>query len=232
MSKTIAIIPARGGSKRIPKKNIMNFCGKPMIAWTIEAAIASNCFDRVLVSTDDQKIADVAVDHGAQVPFLRNDFADDISPVSVATIAAIKQAEQYWGESYDTVVQLMANCPIRNSADIAASLANFEQKGRDFQISSFKFGWMNPWWAAKLDKDGVPDKVFPEAITKRSQDLEDLYCPTGAIWIANTARLVEAGTFYGEGHVFDVIDWTAAVDIDDAEDLLMAKAVHQMIHAQ
>jgi len=82
----VAIIPARGGSKRIEKKNIINFCGKPMIAWTIEAAKKSEMFERVVVSTDDQEIAEVARQCGASVPFLRKQYADDISPVSLATI--------------------------------------------------------------------------------------------------------------------------------------------------
>jgi len=228
MTSRIAIIPARGGSKRIPKKNILDFFGVPMIARTIHAARESGCFDRVLVSTDDPAIAEASRVHGAEVPFLRLENADDHSPISEATLSALAQAEAYWAESYETVVQLMANCPLRNASDIRKAVAAFDNRSAQFQISSFRFGWMNPWWAAKLDANGTPERVFPQAIFSRSQDLEDLYCPTGAVWIADGAALKRAGTFYGDGYVFENMPWTSAVDIDDFEDLEMAKAVFRM----
>lgn len=228
MSKKIAIIPARGGSKRIPKKNILDFFGVPMIARSLHAALDSGCFDRVLVSTDDPAIAEISRSYGAEAPFLRAAKADDISPVSEATLLALEQAEEYWGEAYETVVQLMANCPLRTAEDIRKAVDTFDSRPSKFQISCFQFGWMNPWWSAKLHENGAPERLFPEAVSRRSQDLENLYCPTGAIWIADTAALKYAGTFYGEGHVFENMPWTSAVDIDDHEDLEMAKAVFMM----
>lgn len=226
MSKVIAVIPARGGSKRIPKKNIIDFMGKAMIAWTIEAALESQVFDRILLSTDSEEIAQVGRDCGLDIDFLRNDKNDDISPVSEATIAAIKQAEEYYGETYETVVQLMANAPLRKSIDIINHYNEFVSQEREFQLSSFKFGWMNPWWAAKLQEDNSPEWMFPEGITKRSQDLDDLYCPTGVIWIANVEKLKKSNTFYGPNYKFCEIDWKSAVDIDDYEDLEFAKALY------
>ncbi len=95
VNRRIAIIPARGGSKRIPEKNIIDFAGKPMIAWSIEAALKSNLFDRVIVSTDDIKIADIAKQWGAEVPFLRKECADDYSTVSEATTSALTQAMNF-----------------------------------------------------------------------------------------------------------------------------------------
>ena len=228
MAGRIAIIPARGGSKRIPHKNIVDFFGTPLISRTIQAANESGCFDRVLVSTDDPEIAEVSRSYGAEVPFLRMDKADDHSPVSEATLSALSQAESHWNESYETVVQLMANCPLREAGDILKALAAFDDKAALFQISSFKFGWMNPWWSVKLDEGGIPKRLFPEALSRRSQDLETLYCPTGAIWIANSNALKHAGSFYGEGHVFENMPWTSAVDIDDYEDLEMARAIYIM----
>jgi len=229
MPSRIAIIPARGGSKRIPKKNIIDFFGQPMISLTIKAAIDSGCFDRVLVSTDCEEIAEVARIAGAEVPFLRVDHSDDYSPVSEATLVALNQAEEFWKESYDLVVQLMANCPIRTASDIKNSITAFDKKAAKFQISSFKFGWMNPWWAAKVDHTGVPEPMFSEAMTKRSQDLDDLYCPTGAIWIADVPALKESRTFYGQGYVYEALPWTSAVDIDDTEDLDLARSVYLML---
>lgn len=228
MAGKIAIIPARGGSKRIPRKNIIDFFGLPMISRTIQAANESGCFDRVLVSTDDPAIAEVSRSYGAEAPFLRIHKADDFSPVSEATLSALAQAEVHWNESYETVVQLMANCPLREAEDILKAVSAFDGHVSQFQISSFKFGWMNPWWSVKLDAGGIPRRLFPDAFSCRSQDLDALYCPTGAIWIANSNALKHAGTFYGEGHVFENMHWTSAVDIDDYEDLEMAKAIYIM----
>ena len=114
MKKVIAIIPARSGSKRIPKKNIIDFMGKPMIAWTIEAARESKIFYDVLVSTDSEEIANLSRRFGASAPFLRDaKDADDITPVSEATINALINMENKSNVKYDMVVQLMPNCPCR-----------------------------------------------------------------------------------------------------------------------
>lgn len=226
--KCIAIIPARGGSKRIKGKNIVDFCGVPMIARTITAAQKSGLFDRIVVSTDDEKIAAVSEEYGVEVPFLRVENSDDYSPVSMATISAMRQAEEYYQEKYDYVVQLMANCPLRDENDIEMSFTNFVHEGREFQISCFKFGWMNPWWALKLKKDGQPEELFKKALGMRSQDLEDLYCPTGAIWIAKADSLIREGSFYGKGYKMYPLDWKSAVDIDTIEDLEMARCLAAM----
>lgn len=226
--KRIAIILARGGSKRLPRKNILDFHGKPMLAWTIEAALASAQFDRVLVSTDDEEIADVGRSFGAEVPFLRDSAADDFAPSSMATKAALGQAQRYWSEEYHVVAQLMANCPLRDSQDIKASLQVFADRDAVAQISCFQYGWMNPWWAMKLDGNGIPSYVFPEACTARSQDLPPLFCPTGAIWIARASLLNEQETFYLPGHTFHPLSWISALDIDDRNDLEMAKACYYL----
>lgn len=221
--KHIAIILARGGSKRLPRKNILEIHGKPMLAWSVEAALQSGQYNRVLVSTDDPEIAEIARAVGAEVPFLRDSAADDITPSSEATLAALRQAEQYWSEQYDLVSQLMANCPIRDAEDIKASVQNFINRGVDSQISSFRFGWMNPWWAAKVNDQGKPDYLFSEARIARSQDLSALYCPSGAIWIARSQALKSAKTFYVPSHIFHALSWMSAMDIDDAEDFEMAR---------
>ena len=222
--KHIAIILARGGSKRLPRKNILDFHGKPLLAWTIEAALKSEQYDRVLVSTDDYEISEIAKAFGAEVPFLRKDAADDTASSSEATIVALKQAEDYWGEQFEYVSQLMANCPLRDAVDINLSVKNFTESGGGSQISCFRFGWMNPWWAAKLDRDGVPEFVFPEALTSRSQDLPNLYCPSGAIWLSKRDNLMANKTFYAPHHIFFPLNWVSAMDVDDAEDFEMAKA--------
>lgn len=226
--KIIAVIPARGGSKRIPKKNIIDFMGKPILAWTIEAARKAKIFDRIILSTDSEDIASVGREFGIDVPFLRTDKSDDISPVTEATIVAVKQAESFYNEKYDIVVQLMANAPLRNESDIKNHFNFFVDSKSDFQISSFKFGWMNPWWSFKQNQDGTSEWMLKEGINKRSQDLADLYCPTGVIWIAKVDKLIESNTFYGPGHKFCEIDWKHAVDIDNYEDLEFAKALFML----
>ncbi|TQI70411.1 N-acylneuraminate cytidylyltransferase [Gramella sp. Hel_I_59] len=225
--KIIAIIPARGGSKRIPKKNIIDFLGKPLIAWTIEAAKKSHLFDKIVVSTDSKEIAEVSREYGAEVPFLRDAAADDHSPVSDATLRTVLQLEEQ-GEFYDDVVQLFAVCPLRTSDDIINSYQDFLSRDVPFSLSCYKFIWMNPWWAVTLDDNNKPDWIF-EGEMKRSQDLPELYSPTGAIWIGKVDKLKQEKTFYGDGHIFWEMDWKNAVDIDNYEDLELAKAFKNII---
>lgn len=224
VGKRIAIILARGGSKRMPRKNILDFGGKPMLAWSVAAAVESGMFDKVLVSTDDAEIAEVGRRHGAEVPFLRLTATDDITPTSQATHAALLQAEEHWQTKFDVVAQLMANCPLRTAQDIRNSIFAFERHDASSQISCFRFGWMNPWWAIKLQDGEQPEHLFPDALKMRSQDLPPLYCPSGALWIAQRDAFVESKNFYMADHRFEPIHWISAVDIDDEDDLLMAKA--------
>ena len=221
MSKVVAIIPARGGSKRVPGKNILDFCGKPMIAWSIEAAQKSKLFDAIVVSTDNEEIAKVAIKYGALVPSLRKIAADDLSPVSEATIHTIEQLESK-GLYFDVVVQLFAVCPLRNAEDIKKAYSFFVNQKTSFLISCFKYVWMNPWWAVKLDEHHKPKRIFEDTLI-RSQDLPELFCPTGAVWIANIKSLKRSNTFYGQDHVFWEMDWERALDIDSYEDIELGK---------
>jgi len=229
MVRIAAVIPARGGSKRILHKNVVQFAGKPMIAHTIEAARDSNVFDDIWISTDDEMIKQVCKQYESSKIHIvnRETCNDDHSTVSQATIATLKQLERK-GHTYDTVVQLMANCPNRGWADIRNSYDDYVERGNVFQLSCFMFGFMNPWWAVKLS-ERKPEPLFPEALKTRSQDLPKLYCPTGAIWIADVKALYEAGTFYGLGYKMCPIPWESAVDIDDMEDLKFGETVKRMM---
>lgn len=223
--EAIAIIPARGGSKRIPHKNIISFFDLPLIAYTIKAAIDSGIFDTVLVSTDSKEIGQVAKKYGAQVPFLRLQHADDISSVSQATLHALNQAESYYNCQFTTVTQLMPNCPLRSAQHVQQAHTQFNQTKATAQISCFEFGFMNPWWAFSL-KNNTSTPLFADALTRRSQDLEKLYCPTGAVWISNSSELKKSKTFYSPNHTYFILPWEAAVDIDTYDDLRFAKAVY------
>ena len=224
--KRIAIIPARGGSQRIPKKNIIDFMGKPLIAWTIEAAIESKLFDQVVVSTDSQEIADVSIEFGAQVPFLRENNSDNFTPVSEATHETLSRIILDRND-LDQVVQLMPVCPLRTAQNIIDQVNFFETSSSDFLLSCYEMNWANPWWSFKLSKN-KPEEVFPGLVKKRSQDLETLYCPTGAIWMASVGAFLKEKTFYGPDFQFLPMKWEAAVDIDTFEDLKFAKALYML----
>lgn len=230
VEKRIAIIPARGGSKRLPGKNIMDFYGKPMIAWTIEAALKTNLFDLVLVSTDSFEIAEVAKKYGARVPFFRNEHADDHSTVSEATLTALNQIENYIGKTFETVVQLMPNCPLRTSENIINQVSLFEDSLlRSSLLSGFSYGMFNPWWAHYKGQSGNVERLYNQFDKNtRSQDLPELICPSGATWISQRESLKSHNTFYSPGYNFFEMAWDEAVDIDDLEDLKLAKAAYLM----
>lgn len=217
----VAIIPARAGSKRIRNKNIVELKGKPLLAWTIEAALESGLFDAVIVSTDSEEIAAKARAAGGEVPFLRTEAADDLAPSSSATIHALHNLSER-GRHFSTVAQLLPTCPLRTADDIKSAVKFFRECDADFVISCARFGWSNPWWAVALEEDGQPRWINPEARTKRSQDLPSLYAPSGAIWVAKEESLRQHCTFYGPGYVFWELPWTHAVDIDTPEDLELA----------
>jgi CMP-N-acetylneuraminic acid synthetase len=159
------------------------------------------------------------------VPFLRNEHFDDLAPVSAATLSFYLRIKNELCRSYDIIVQLMPNCPNRSSTDICNCIDFFVSSGSPFLISSFKYGFSNPWWAHELAANGSAKPLFGAMMSKRSQDLPTLYCPTGAIWVAQETELIRYGTFYGDGYRFFPLSLVSSVDIDDYEDLAMAKAL-------
>jgi N-acylneuraminate cytidylyltransferase len=224
----IAIIPARGGSKRIPGKNVRDLAGRPMIAYTIQAACASGLFERVVVSTDSREIAKIAEHHGAEAPFLRDaTLADDVTPVSLATLDALQRLDPD-GARYDTLAQLMPNCPLRSAEDVQHSHAQFRDSGSPSQISLVRYGWQNPWWAMRRNEEFALEPLFPDEMKQRSQDLPELFCPTGAIWWASAGALRREKTFYLEGHTGWEMPWQRGIDIDTPEDWVMAEVLLKM----
>lgn len=224
--QTIAIIPARGGSKRVPGKNIRPLAGKPLIAYTIEAALESALFHRVVVSSDSEEIAAVSRKSGAEVPFLRSaEISDDVTPISAATADALERLDPD-GTQYQFVAQLMANCPLRNAEDVVASYRQFAETGAEAQLSVVRYGWQNPWWAMKRDASSFAlDPLFPREMSARSQDLPELFCPTGAIWWGKTSVIREKRTFHIPERTGWEIDWQHGVDIDTGEDMEFAEAL-------
>ena len=210
-----AVIPARGGSKRIPRKNVLRFGGKPMLVWTIEAAIYSNLFDKIVVSTDDWEIAGIAEEAGADVPFTRDaGLADDYATISDVVIDAISRV------GGDTICMLSPACPFRTHQDVIDSYEQFSSWGGPAQISVSNFGWMKPKWA--VDRMGI--QVFQNEFG-RSQDLPELWHPTGAIWWAQATSLIINRDLYMRGRTTWEIPWERALDIDTPEDLALAKTM-------
>jgi N-acylneuraminate cytidylyltransferase len=224
----IAIIPARGGSKRIPGKNVRDLAGRPMIAYTVEAACASGLFDRVVVTTDSREIAKIAERHGAEAPFLREAaLADDVTPVSLATLDALQRLDPE-GERYDMLAQLMPNCPLRSAEDVQHSHVQFRERNSPSQISVVRYGWQNPWWAMRRNQQFALEPLFPDEMKQRSQDLPELFCPTGAIWWASADALRREKTFHLEGRTGWEIPWERGIDIDTQEDWAMVEVLLKM----
>jgi N-acylneuraminate cytidylyltransferase len=225
ISTNIAVIPCRGGSKRVPRKNVRLLHGKPAVAYTIEAALMSGVFQSVIVSTDSEEIAEVSRAYGAEVPFVRDSsLADDYTPVSAVTLDVLNRLVPQSG-IYDNVCQLMANCPLRTASAIRDSYAQFLETAALSQISVTEYGWFNPWWAMTRDDQNALTPLFKEQMETRSQDLPTLYCPTGAVWWAKPDVLRQYGTFYAPNYRGWAIPWQQAVDIDTEEDWKMAEVL-------
>lgn len=215
----VAVIPARGGSKRLPYKNIRLLGDRPLLAYTVAAAVGSGLFESVFVSTDDDAIAAVAEAEGATVLKRTLELADDHTPASSVTVEV---AERLSLGDDQPVAQLLPNCPLRTAADVRASYEQFAISGSEAQISVTRYGWLNPWWAMTSD-EGRLTPVFTEQLKARSQDLPTLYCPTGAIWWSTAGALRREGTFYMAGHTGWELPWGRAVDIDDEDDWRLAE---------
>ena len=221
----LAVIPARGGSKRLPGKNVRVMCGLPAIAYTIAAARDSGLFSLVMVSTDSESIAEVAVRYGAQVPFLRAAaLADDETHVSSVTLDALTRMDQT-SQRFAFVAQLMPNCPLRDAADVRDSYQQFVDTQSNAQLSVARFGWQTPWWAMRRGDDFRLTPLFPQEAVTRGQDLPPLVCPTGAIWWARAETLRDTGTFHIPGRTGWEIDPAHAIDIDTEDDWSLAEAL-------
>ena len=222
--RALGVIPARGGSRRIPRKNLARLAGRPLLAWTIEAALASGVLDRVVVSTDDAEIATLARSLGAEVPFLRDELADDMSGVDAVTAATARRLAAR-GDVFDEVVQLLPTCPLRGAEHIRGAVGRFRDTATRAQASCFRFGWDNPWWAFELDVSGTGRFAFPGATEARSQDLPPLYGLTGAVWVATAETWIERDGFPLEECSWYELPWRASIDVDEPDDLALAEAL-------
>lgn len=220
----IAIIPARGGSKRIPRKNIKAFHGKPMIAYSIEAALASGCFDKVIVSTDDAEIAQVAHAHGAEVPFLRpTDISDDYATTMDVMAHAIHWCQKE-GWDIEAVCCLYATAPFVRPEDLQQGYALLQDQGVQFSFSATSFPFPIQR-AIKLDANGSVSMFAPENEQVRSQDLEEAYHDAGQFyWGRKDAFLNKLSVFSPHSRAV-LLPRKRVQDIDTLEDWEFAESL-------
>ena len=212
----ISIIPARGGSKGLPGKNILPLCGKPMIAYTIEAAKQSKYIDRVIVSTDDQKIAEIALQYGAEVPFLRPDFlASDTALAIDNYIYTIERLSKEWNTPIEEFVVLQPTSPLRIAEDIDGAIDMFMEKKAD-SVISYTPEAHPVCWHKYLDENNAFVDIFDTTIANR-QDLKTSYYPNGAIYVFRFSMIKERKYYTDKSYGF-VMPRVRSVDIDYKED--------------
>lgn len=219
IKKPLCIIPARGGSKRIPRKNIVLLAGKPLMAYTIGAALKSNVFDRVCVSSDDDDILEVARGYGAQALKRPPELATDIAQIK----QVCKYLLEYFatqGLAYKEFAMLQTTNPLRTAEDIKAAYEIFKREKANYVISIVPFS--HPPQRAVRIKDGYMEPYFGLQYMKQTQLLETLYQPDGSIIFARTEAFLREGEFYGSHAVPYFIPAERSLDIDGPLDLAWA----------
>lgn len=227
--KILGLITARGGSKGIPRKNVKLLAGKPLIAYAIDAAKESRVFDRIIVSTDDVEIAEVAKQYGADVPFMRpEELAQDVTPTLPVLVHAVEVLKKD-GYAPDAVMLLQPTAPLRRPEHIRESVALFIKSGADSVVSVSEVpGHHNPHWQFNLDSEQRISIFTGEAfkdIVKRRQELPKTYTRNGAIYLFKTGLLFgSAPSFYGNDVRAFVMDAKDSVNIDSLEDFALAES--------
>ncbi|MFI5203711.1 MAG: cytidylyltransferase domain-containing protein [Flavobacteriales bacterium] len=224
MEKILFFIPARGNSKGLPRKNIRLMASKPLIAWTIEAALQSGIKGRVVVSTDSAEISEIAVKYGAEVPALRPaELALDKTPTMDVVFDFLKK-EKVNGYVPETIVILQPTSPLRTAKHISKALDFFNKSGFQSVVSVCEVEH-HPYWSNTLPPNLSMDSFLKrEVIGKGRQDFPPFYRINGAIYIANVATLEkDISVIYGKGGAAYIMDSSSSVDIDTEEDFLYAE---------
>lgn len=226
----VAIIPARGGSKRIPRKNIKLFADKPMIGYAIDAALESGQFDRVIVSTDDAEIAEIARERGAELPFLRPaELADDHTPTVPVIQHAIEACNALgWGITHACCIY--PGVPFIRASDLAAAYELLEANGGEgyaFPVTGFPSPIQR---ALKRGGDGQVAPFNPEHVGTRTQDLEPAYFDAGQFYWGRAETWLAGLNIHANGRAIVLPEWRV-VDIDTPDDWERAEALHRVIAA-
>jgi len=224
----LAVIPARGGSKRIPKKNIKDFCGKPMIAWSIEAAISSGLFDEIIVSTDDKDIADIARVYGAKVPFMRpseisDDYTGTTTVVAHATQWAISQ-----GRELDAVCCIYATAPFIQIDDLKHGWDMLRTADWDYSFTATEYA-APIFRSFKQASEGGVEMFFPEEFDTRSQDLPTALHDAGQFYWGRPSSWLEEKRVFNRCSVPIIIPRWRVQDIDTKDDWDRAELLRKLI---
>ncbi len=224
--KNIAIITARGGSKRIPHKNIKLFCGKPIIAYSIETAIASDLFDEVMVSTDDVEIKKIAEEYGAKVPFMRSaSTANDYASTHEVVIEVLDEYRKR-GMEYDYVCCMYPTAPFVTTSDLQQSMQMLQQGSADGVIPIVSYSF--PPQRCFVRKGDYICYKWPENRLVRSQDLETFYHDAGQFYFLNISEFLKQKTMVLDNTVPFIMDEMRVQDIDNLEDWKLAELKFRM----
>lgn len=222
--KTLGIIPARGGSKGIPRKNIRNICGKPLIEYSISSAKESNKLTHFVVSTEDAEIAEISKKLGAHVINRSAEIANDDTPMLPVIQDAVRREEKRLGLKYDVVLILQPTTPMRTGEDIDSAITLLVNSRADSVVSVYKVSDAHPARMYKItDKKLTP--FAPEIADVRRQELPPVYHRNGAIYCFKRDLVMEQETFFGDDIRPLVMDAEVSVNIDEEMDLLIAELV-------
>ena len=224
----IAIIPARGGSKRIPRKNVRPFCGRPMIAWAIDAARTSALFDHIIVSTDDAEIAETARNLGADVPFMRPPELADDHAGTIPVMAHATQWAQAQGWPLEAVCCIYPTAAMISPDDLAEGLRLLNEGSRDFVFTATDYA--SPIFRAfRQTEDGGVEMVFPEHFGTRSQDLPRALHDAAQFYWGRPEAWLTATTLFGPRSAALLIPRWRVQDIDTPEDWVRAEALFRSL---
>lgn len=224
--RKIAMITARGGSKRIPRKNIKEFCGKPILAYSIEAALSSGCFDTVMVSTDDGQIAQVAKQYGAQVPFFRSEETSNDYAATADVILEVLSEYQKRAESYDLVCCIYPTAPFLTGERLRQAMALLEDGEADSVLPVVRFSF--PPQRSVVIKDGFLQPKWPECMPMRSQDLEPFYHDAGQFYCLRTESFLKQKKLIMDKTVPLEMSELEVQDIDTLQDFRLAEVKFRM----
>jgi pseudaminic acid cytidylyltransferase len=221
----IAIIPARSGSKRIPRKNVKQFCGRPIISYPVDAAIKSKLFSRIIVSTDDQEIAEIAMQVGAEVPFLRPpNLSDDHTPTHAVMVHAIKECLQPTGD-IDYVCCIYPATPLLQASDLQESLAQLKSSTGDYCIAVAEHP-SSIFRALEIGESGLVSPVFPQYRHERSQDLKQTFFDVGQFYWGKKESWIDNSNMHDKAVPFVIPTWRA-IDIDNESDWIKAELIYK-----
>ena len=223
----IAFIPARGGSKGVPGKNIKEICGKPLIAWTIEAAKKAKCIDRVIVTTDDEAIAAVAKEYGAEVPFMRPaELSSDTASAIDVYIHATEFVMNETGQKLEKFMVLLPTVPLRTEKHIDEAMAQFEADKATTLISFAEAEVPASWYHVTDDNGRVHNAGFGTGVTMSNRQNNETYIvPNGAIYILDYELLKNKRTYYCDNTVAYIMSREDSIDIDYPIDFEFAKCL-------